>query len=432
MSNKNNMTLRLEKMTMSQVSKNQISQSRLAKKKSLQEKGITLIALVVTIIILLILAGVTLNIALSDGGLFNKTQEAADKYKTAQKDEEDALTELEKKLEGYTDNKPSPSTPTEPTPEEIPLVTTFNNFTTKNEEAKDSLGNLIMIPKGFKFAGKDGDTVKEGIVIQDSEGNEFVWIPVSNIDGDNNAKTGPNSGNLITIEENNKVEITLGRYEFNKSNGEASLIQNGSKYAESGYEIESFFKENTKDERTNGGSEAYNLREFVDSVQKNHGYYIARYEAGKKEGEEGKPVSKAGQEVWTNITEPDASTAAKKMYNSTEYTSDLVNSYAWDTAIVYIQETGVTNYANKGAAVDSKKKTGETSEEEKCHIYDMAGNMREWTTEYSTATIDNKENTCVLRGGAYSGIKYYTANRAAWTTIGSYEDIGFRTLLYLK
>ena len=64
------------------------------RKKSLQEKGITLIALVVTIIILLILAGVTLNIALSDGGLFSKTQEAAEKYKQAQEDEEEMITQI--------------------------------------------------------------------------------------------------------------------------------------------------------------------------------------------------------------------------------------------------------------------------------------------------------------------------------------------------
>ena len=87
---KNNTTLGLEKMTKNSIVKNQIS-----KKKGLKERGITLIALVVTIIILLILAGVTLNIALSDGGLFSKTQEAADKYKQAQSDEEDLILKYE-------------------------------------------------------------------------------------------------------------------------------------------------------------------------------------------------------------------------------------------------------------------------------------------------------------------------------------------------
>ena len=91
MLDKNNMTFKLEKITILQVSENQMSRNELSKKKSLQENGITLIALVVTIIILLILAGVTLNIALSDNGLFSKTQEAAEKYKQAQEDEEEAI-----------------------------------------------------------------------------------------------------------------------------------------------------------------------------------------------------------------------------------------------------------------------------------------------------------------------------------------------------
>ena len=70
------------------------------RKKSLQERGITLIALVVTIIILLILAGVTLNMALSQNGLFSKTQEAADKYKQAQEDEELEIEKIEYAADG--------------------------------------------------------------------------------------------------------------------------------------------------------------------------------------------------------------------------------------------------------------------------------------------------------------------------------------------
>ena len=89
MSNKNNMTLKLEKIGEKTMDKNVSS-----KKRSLQERGITLIALVVTIIILLILAGVTLNIALSDNGLFSKTKEAADKYKYAQSGEEEMIRQI--------------------------------------------------------------------------------------------------------------------------------------------------------------------------------------------------------------------------------------------------------------------------------------------------------------------------------------------------
>ena len=68
------------------------------KKQRLKEKGITLIALVVTIIILLILAGVTLNRALSEDGLFSKARNAAEKYKKAQEDEVELISEIGKEM----------------------------------------------------------------------------------------------------------------------------------------------------------------------------------------------------------------------------------------------------------------------------------------------------------------------------------------------
>ncbi len=71
---------------------------KIAKKQKLQERGITLISLVVTIIILLILTGVTLNIALSDNGLFNKTKKAAEDYKQAQSEEEEAIRQISTQL----------------------------------------------------------------------------------------------------------------------------------------------------------------------------------------------------------------------------------------------------------------------------------------------------------------------------------------------
>ena len=73
-------------------------------KEQMKEKGITLIALVVTIIILLILTGVTLNLALTDNGLFSKAKDAVEKYKKAEEDESDALDTLAKNLENLSIN----------------------------------------------------------------------------------------------------------------------------------------------------------------------------------------------------------------------------------------------------------------------------------------------------------------------------------------
>ena len=66
----------------------------------MKNKGITLVALVVTIVIMLILAGVTLNIALGDNGLFKMTRQAVNRYKTAQGDEEEAMQDLSDEIYG--------------------------------------------------------------------------------------------------------------------------------------------------------------------------------------------------------------------------------------------------------------------------------------------------------------------------------------------
>ena len=81
-----------------QEQKNVNLQLKNKKKQNLKEKGITLIALVVTIIILLILAGVTLNMAMSGDGLFSRARNAADKYKKAQEDEQDLISEIGKEM----------------------------------------------------------------------------------------------------------------------------------------------------------------------------------------------------------------------------------------------------------------------------------------------------------------------------------------------
>ncbi len=81
------------------ILKEKISNNTLKRKSSIQEKGITLIALVITIIILLILAGVTLGTALGQNGLFQRAKIAGENYKRAEADETDKLGEVEKEID---------------------------------------------------------------------------------------------------------------------------------------------------------------------------------------------------------------------------------------------------------------------------------------------------------------------------------------------
>ena len=73
----------------------------MTKKTSRREKGITLIALIVTIIVLLILAGVTINLAVNNQGIFNKAKTATRAYKNASENEQTGLDEADKEIEKY-------------------------------------------------------------------------------------------------------------------------------------------------------------------------------------------------------------------------------------------------------------------------------------------------------------------------------------------
>ena len=139
--------------------------------------GITLISLVITIIILIILASVSISLILGENGLFSKAREATEMFSEAQKEEEEALAELEVTIR---DNENLPEI-TDETPEgtQVKLpnewITTDENGASKiNVRAiADGKGNKIPVPKGFYYAGGDKDT---GFVISDVSGDDLnIW-----------------------------------------------------------------------------------------------------------------------------------------------------------------------------------------------------------------------------------------------------------------
>ena len=323
---------------------------------------------------------------------------------------------------------------TESTLSSLEKLRNSGEYVTKKTTVYDSDGNKVVIPQGFKVASDSGINVTEGIVIEDNDiiqgignnrGNQYVWVPVSNIDGDNSSNGTEN--NLITLNNGSKVEITLGRYLY-YSSGTSSLIQKGSQasavtsnnYSNTSNDIykiatthsNSNFCYELSDSRsgdnTTTNTTAQDLSGFIESVKNNNGYYFARYEASY--GMDGKANSKVSNSysestapttegtVWNFILQNQASTACQNLYNTVN--SDLLNSYAWDTAISYIHAMGNTNYANANRGDNTALiNTGETGDE-KCKINDMAKNNKEWETEYSTYT----NNPCVYRGGDfYSG-----------------------------
>ena len=111
-----------------------------------------------------------------------------------------------------------------------------------------------------------------------------------------------------------------------------------------------------------------------------------------------------------------------------------MNSYAWDTAIVFIQNCGTNNkYSRQNSLNTTLLQTGTNSLTDtskidvQCNIYDMASNIQEWTTE----TSNDSSYPCVVRGGVYNISYNYTSGRNGSSTSSSSAITGFRPLLYL-
>ena len=453
-----------------------------AKKQKLKEsKGITLIALVITIIVLLILAGVTIATLTGDNGILKKAGDAKTQTEQAKEDENLKIaiagsygTDGKLNLKDLKDNLENQGINYDKNNTGFPLEVTVNgekkkidengNVTVKLESVADSktkgtvfddvttledtYGNQVTIPKGFKIASDSATEVTGGIVIEDAtytktRESQFVWIPVG---------TGENA---IKKANNGTVDIALGRYEFTKNNdGTITTSECSDRY---------FTEDTTASHNSNyKNAIANNIEAFETSVKNNHGYYIGRYEAGVVDynssvstsnnneeanwtgytGDNIKLVCKKEQQVWNYVTQNKASELSRDMYKSeSKVKSDLINSYAWDTAIVFIQKCGTESNSSTYSKTDGESSRSESAPQttgtnilkvtskvdKQCNIFDMAGNCWEWTTE----THSDSSYPCVSRGGRYYDSYVYTSSRSFNVTSNAYSYNSFRPLLYL-
>ena len=373
-----------------------------------KNKGITLVALVITIIILLILAGISIS-ALTNTGIFGKAKDAKQKSADAELDQNTKLDSYENEIDNYLPKQNSNKT-VEQAKEKV-------LSTEKNIELVDAKENKIVIPAGFKVTG-DATTVDKGIVIEDAtvdsngnatptNGSQFVWVPVGK----------------ITKADGTKTEIKLNRYTFESD---------GTPTEENEEVINTYYQELATSYK--GNTVAKNITNFKNSVKENGGYYIGRYEARTTtpRNDKGNALTqiteKGTDQVYNYVTQKQAAEQAQGMYTSNNFTSDLMNSYAWDTAITFIQNcTDKTNYANQNRLNKSFSQTG-TTNDNPCNIFDMASNINEWTTE----TYSGSFGPCVFRGGSEKGSVTHPSYRGSNSTSYSFTYTGFRPLLYVN
>ena len=371
------------------------------------KKGITLVALVVTIVILLILAGISIS-TLTNTGIFEKAKDAKEKSEAEEKQQSETLDSYEKELNKYTS---------------IELTTDRTGAVlseTDNIELHDKNGSKIIVPAGFKVVNTDDLTVEKGIVVEDSKGNQYVWIPCTT--------------------EDSKSQLQFKRTEWDveddggtKASKDELTLTCPENYSDNGltYAVVNEIVTQVKAEK--------------DSVRRNGGYYIGRYEVGD---ENGTAVIKADKTPMANIIWSTAYSKAKGIGGGPGATTYLCSSYAWDTAINFIQNNGFLNYAKaredsynenwvdknvkdlKGNIIKAANKaellpTGKTTP--KSNIYDMGGNVSEFTTEVMPDTSEPE----VLRGGNFN-YGSPAGQRTDDITSVAYSRRGLRATLFLK
>lgn len=236
------------------------------------------------------------------------------------------------------------------------------------QEFENANSESPYIPEGFSFVEGEWNN---GFVIQDEFQNQYVWVPCTNKD-------------------NSNIEM-LSKREFDPQ------VFVGI--------------ENCYDEE---------YEEFLKSALENGGFYVSRYEIGK---ENDKPVSKPNVEIWSGITRNDAQEISKKMYTNGNLKSSLINSYAYDTTLAWLEKTNEIEAYKYDMSKDEKIFTGRNKYN---NIFDFTDNIMEYSLETNYDTV-------IIRGFAYSE-EIEDRSRYAILKDDNYFDnvsiISFRTILY--
>ena len=277
---------------------------------------------------------------------------------------------------------------------------TVNQFKGTNDYVADNIevtypDGKVWIPEGFKIADDSSEDIQGGVVIEDKDGNQFVWIPVNSIDDYKR-----------TWYKGDDIYLSFSSYSESLPNDEKN------------------------------------------SVTTYKGFYIGRYESGDKESTEAKTLRssndvtetitiKKGQAPYNYVTKTQAVSLAEGFKTQQKYSENIItkltSSYAWDTTIEFLQKVNSDygssseegnyydttfsykdiNEANQTKASKSQVlvPTGQTTPV--CNIYDMGGNVEEWTTE----TYSKKNYTCTPRGGPYfhtGGYKKVPSGVRSW------------------
>ena len=373
-----------------------------------KNKGITLVALVTTIVILLILAGASINLVLGENGLITNAKLATKKVQEDEKSEE-------KDIENTSD--------------EIMKQLTGSNFI-----------NGAPIPDGFYYVGGIRD---KGVVISDSiddkdkyanqvdvgndlVGNQYVWVPVKN------------ASKFYNV-DNNGIELLGGTgvktYKYSVSSYETMNLPGKVGYREPDtvyyYDNDEKAKETgfeNFEEMANLVSNEYS--EMIESMEKYRGFYIGRYELSENGEAKGNPI--------TSVTWYQLYKNCKELNNTENVKSRMIGGIQWDAVCEWLENCGYNvqdseswgNYEDDDEEKRVLQETGLNEKYKANNIYDFAGNCAEWTQEASNVihrtARDSKNRDSVKE-------KQSVINRNPHVApVTTYQSVGTRAMLILK
>ena len=438
-------------------------------------KGITLVALVVTIVVLLILAGVSINLVLGNNGIIAKAKEAETKSAEASQNDLKGMNGLVSEMEGALAGNGS-------TGSGSGNGGAGGSGTDTKVPAEATAETAPYFPDNT-FTKKEG-TIDTGLVIQDASGNEYVWIVVPRTTAV--YKTTGLGKTTFTDTDYTNIETDLKNY--------TSTYVTASGYSDVYY----------ADDKNVGwfaDATAYNnlKNSMLKSVYENGGFYVGRYEAGmgtyrtskSATNLDGKytiegmpvPVSKADAYPYTYVTRTQAQNLASNVNSGTK-TSSLMFGVQWDLVLAFMHNKGniadstltsnsttIGNYrdsefqlsqtgkyatmsdwtlsstwnlatAATESFVDSSRNkiiqssegngilvtTGTSDKNKVMNIYDVTGNVWEWTLEKTSDIY----RPCTSRGGGFGfiGSNYPVVSRGIDGTDYSVNGVGFRVSIF--
>ena len=402
--------------------------------------------MVVTIVVLLILAGVTISLLLDENGIIKKSKDARREYGTSKTNEQEQMDNANDWIEEATGKV---------TLAKVPVGTKASKNGTINGEEGNS--NNPTIPKNYipidtaTSTWGDGstapsqDSVKHGLVIKDEKNNEWVWVPVPDVTvmcdtsntteytlcgttGETAVKTKLYSKTMTIGTDSNKTTMsrttpgtTTAPYcrepdLVSGSNGSTSDARDTNYKAILG-------KTGTKEQLAQLFVDEY--KEMIESVSKYGGFYIGRYELSEAGVQKDKEtlVNTSWYNLYKKCTELQASDKVKtQMIWGCQWDATmnwLISSGAKSSYAVNKNSSSWGNYSEtsvkaddgttviKASGKEQKLNTGKTTFTMANNIYDLAGNCSEWTQEAYYTSDRADRGGGYIESGSYTGASYH-------------------------